>query len=176
MVAKLCTYCHASFEVDHNRPVVCSLACAFWRYVEIIPESCRKWLGLRDDQGYGVVYYGGTTFKAHRASLLIAGVRIDGLHVLHHCDSPPCTNPDHLFVGTQADNVRDMDNKRRRVALNGEDAGRAKLSSMEAAAIRSALSDGEKCTVLGRRFGVTSNAISAIKFNKSWRSLKCRSV
>lgn len=85
---------------------------------ERMPEigPCWVWTGSRDKDGYGT--YGGAkvgTRKVHRQSwqMHFGALPEDKPNVLHHCDNPPCVRPDHLWVGTNADNSRDMVNKNR---------------------------------------------------------------
>lgn len=88
-----------------------------WPYTRV---SCLEWAGLTDDDGYGRVKIGGSDTRAHRAIFeLWYGVSLSAEQViLHACDNPKCFNPYHLSVGTQRDNVRDMDAKGRRVSGN----------------------------------------------------------
>jgi hypothetical protein len=77
-------------------------------------DACWEWNGHRNDRGYGLIWHNGRHVRAHRVALILAlGSIPDGLLVLHHCDNPSCVRPSHLFVGTQADNMRDMAHKGR---------------------------------------------------------------
>jgi hypothetical protein len=79
-------------------------------------DGCWGWTGKTDGFGYGVVQLGRGEPRsgAHRVSWrLHCGPIPDGLHVLHRCDNPPCTRPDHLFLGTALDNQRDASAKGR---------------------------------------------------------------
>jgi len=66
----------------------------------------------------------------------------DGMGVLHHCDNPPCKNLDHLFLGTQKDNMRDMEEKGRGRKAHGEDHFRAILSDSQVINLREIYADG----------------------------------
>lgn len=70
--------------------------------------DCRLWLGAADRDGYGLVRHGGRLRGAHRVAYALAVGQIPrGQIVRHRCDRPACVRPDHLEVGTHADNVRD---------------------------------------------------------------------
>jgi hypothetical protein len=76
--------------------------------------GCMEWLGTRAFYGYGKTMFRGKTTTAHRKVwTLTYGEIPEGMCVLHKCDNPPCCNPDHLFLGTHADNARDREAKGR---------------------------------------------------------------
>lgn len=76
--------------------------------------ACIEWDGSRNERGYGRVHVNGHLAYAHRAEWeKHHGPIPDGMKVCHHCDNPPCYRIDHLFLGTQADNMADMHAKGR---------------------------------------------------------------
>ena len=86
----------------------------FWAKVQK-SDGCWLWTAYRNEKGYGRFDDGTITHQAHRlAWALTNGPVADGLLVCHKCDNPPCCNPDHLFVGTQKDNMQDAKQKGRR--------------------------------------------------------------
>lgn len=97
---------HGTPHHEHITP----LAERLWRRVRKT-DGCWFWTGCRDKNGYGQIALkrGEHSKLVHRISWqLTYGVIPDGLNVLHKCDTPTCCNPDHLFLGTQLDNMRDM--------------------------------------------------------------------
>lgn len=92
----------------------------FWNKVRIDVVGCYEWCGVKDRRGYGIANCKGKNIAAHRLSYILTyGSIPEGLCVLHHCDNPGCVNPEHLWIGTQLDNMRDMHKKRR--GCYGED-------------------------------------------------------
>jgi len=86
----------------------------FWRYVDKTPASgCWFWTGGTQRYGYGAFHVGRRVTTAHRW----LWIRLHGdpgdLHVLHKCDTPRCVNPDHLYIGTRYDNMRDKETRGR---------------------------------------------------------------
>jgi hypothetical protein len=100
-------------------------------------SGCRIWQKGRNRKGYGQVRRDGKQQLAHRVALaLVNGEIPDGLCVLHHCDVPACINTDHLFLGTNADNNRDMAQKGRGSQPKGEANGKSKLTAADIPYIR----------------------------------------
>lgn len=92
----------------------------FWSKVKQT-EGCWLWMGARDPDGYGSFRVGSRGTHAHRiAYALKVGHIPSGFSVLHKCDNPPCVRPDHLFLGTQLDNVHDMMSKSRGNKARGD--------------------------------------------------------
>ena len=76
--------------------------------------ECWVWTGSLFESGYGRFSRSNKKLRAHRVSYEIyKGAIPDGMHVLHECDNPPCVNPNHLFLGTHLDNMKDMERKGR---------------------------------------------------------------
>lgn len=130
----------------HKAPVTEEL---FLSWLDCTGE-CWIWQRSCIQGGYGTfVHFGGKGNLAHRfAYELWVGPIPDDTFVLHHCDNPPCCNPEHLFLGTHKDNMRDMVQKRRQT--RGEHHPRNRLSEAEVKEIRmSSLSSRKIAPVYG---------------------------
>jgi hypothetical protein len=92
----------------------------FWAKVEV-GDDCWLWAGAHNGHGHGrIVRPGGVRVYVHRVSWEFANGRAvpEGMNVCHRCDVPACVNPEHLFVGTQRDNMQDASAKGRTVNRN----------------------------------------------------------
>jgi hypothetical protein len=161
----LCACCGTSFTRSYHisnkraeNPQYCSRECAankrkptpmkdrFWSKVRVGSErECWPWQGAIREGGYG--------------------------WLCHSCDNPPCCNPAHLWLGTSAENTKDMDRKgRRRIrSLFGEDHQRSKLTESDVRAILSSPANGK---TLSKEYGVSSTQIYNIKHGRAWPHIK----
>lgn len=148
-----------------------SLRAVFFSRIRKTATGCWEWTGSYGQFGYGRMNVGSTTFSAHRLAWeLLHGPIPTGLSVCHRCDNRGCIRPAHLFLGTTADNLRDMVQKGR--SNLGERNGRAKLLAAEIREIRTRYAAGH-CPQhrLAAEFHVNQITISDIVRRKSWRHL-----
>jgi hypothetical protein len=126
-------------------------------------------MGSRRQHGYGQVKSPWKNEKAHIVAYALSTSKApDGAHVLHRCDNPPCCNPAHLWLGTHAENMRDMVAKARQSRPRGESSGRAKLIAENVREIRRRYDGGETQRGMAREFGVSPKAIRSLIQGKSW--------
>jgi hypothetical protein len=153
----------------------------FWARVDKSGE-CWLWTGPRDKDGYGKANVRRRALRAHRVSWTMANGAIpEGLIVCHRCDTPACVRPDHLWLGTQLDNVRDMTAKGRRASgprpahrkggLPGERNPRATFTAEEVLDIRKRADGGETLASIRRAYGVSKNAVYSVARRITWRHL-----
>lgn len=149
-----------------------SLADRFYDKVAPDPNSgCWLWTGAVKELGYGVIGLGRRSQgirKAHRVSWeLHRGPIPEGLCVCHKCDVPGCVNPNHLFLGTLADNAQDTARKGRlKIPDNrGERATWSKLKTEQAADIATRRLTAREFAAL---YGVSESAVCRIWEGKNW--------
>ena len=150
----------------------------FWSKVHRTdnPADCWEWHACKDILGYGYLRWLGKTCKAHRISWVMAfGPIPEGMCVLHRCDNPSCTNPAHLFLGTQIDNCRDRHAKGRTSHISrnaGESHGLSKLTEADVVAIRTRKAAGDTNTRLAREYGVSRRAVNFIVTRTNWSHVR----
>ena len=135
-------------------------------------SPCQMWEGAKVADGYGTKRIDGKFYRTHRLAWIMAFGEIpDGLHVLHHCDTPACLNPGHLFLGTHVENMADRSAKGRQP--QGENQGRAKLSDEDVREMRAQwASGGVSFSELSRRFGVSKASARRAVLGLTWKCVK----
>lgn len=165
----------------------------------VVTDGCWIWQGGKGSKGYGQISIGGFTKKVHRVMFEINIRALNpGEFACHHCDNPPCCNPDHLFAGSAFDNNEDMRKKGRmrracgdlsgarlhpeRVPRGmsngaytkperrrkGENHGMSKLTVGDVIEIRSRCARGEIQRIVALSFGITKDNVSKVVLRKSW--------
>ncbi len=140
-------------------------------------ESCWMWISCLNNWGYGTVSRRGRTVLAHRVSYEISvGPIPQGLLVLHRCDVPACIRPDHLFLGSAADNSADARKKGRLLLISGSRHGNAKLTEQAVATIRQEerLPNEDKesfCRRIAMKYGVSRTCIYEIIHRRRWQHI-----
>jgi hypothetical protein len=134
------------------------------------PDDCWLWTGGRLPAGYGALWDKriNNNRATHRLAWELANGPIpDGLWVLHRCDNPPCCNPAHLFLGTQAENDADRTVKGR--SSRGDHHPDSKLSEQVVPEIRRRFAAGEHARDLAVEYGVSSTTLWQAATGKTWR-------
>lgn len=143
------------------------------RFMAKVDQSadCWIWTARKTPQGYGRFSLHGVNKLAHRVAFELFQGPIGGLHVLHRCDNPSCVNPDHLWLGTNADNVADKVVKGRTPDLAGSRNPNSKLSAEDVLEIRCQFMSGVGRAELAKRYGVCAPYINQIATKKVWRQI-----
>lgn len=160
-----------SFISGHNvTPKYATLEDRFWAgCIKSEDAECWRWNGNRQRHGYGLMNYRHKDYLAHRVSYMIHfGPIPTGMVVCHKCDNPECTNPNHLFLGTPADNIADMVKKGRQ----SKDRMRgAKVTVADVLEIRRLYAKGTPPKQLATMFGLSRSGIASIVKRRSWKDI-----
>ncbi|MBK9496899.1 MAG: HNH endonuclease [Xanthomonadales bacterium] len=137
----------------------------FWKHVnksgsKILDTPCWEWSQPRSFGGYGIFSVNGKAKSAHRISWRMANGDPGKFHVLHKCDNKICIRPEHLFLGTDWDNVRDRVAKGR--TAQGETHYRAKLTNAQIMSMRAMAKGGATQRKLAAKFDVTQSYVSRV--------------
>lgn len=135
-----------------------------------LQNGCLQWTGCTNEDGYGLI--GGPRIagkpvarKTHRVAYeVFVGPITNGLSVLHKCDNHACINPKHLYLGTQAQNIRDM-SERNQARWNP-------LRKLTDHQVRSIRASSETQRVLGERYGIAQCCIAFIRTGRTYRHIQ----
>jgi hypothetical protein len=133
-----------------------------------IPEAgCWVWMGSTQVRGYGEIISNNRKHLAHRASYeAFVGKIPKGMYVCHACDNVACVNPNHLFLGTQKQNLQDMVNKGR--STRGVKNPMAKLTEEQVKEIKQGFAEGKTDMELAKQFNMSRQGINGIRKGKLW--------
>ena len=139
-------------------------------YNPIPHAGCHIWDNYLDN-GYGQVWFQEKLHLAHRLIYEFKNGSIPkGVMVCHVCDTPSCVNPDHLFLGTQKDNMGDCVSKGR--ISRGGSRWNAKLTEGQVIKIRALLKEGVVQREIAQEFGIAPRAVSDINTGQNWGWVK----
>ena len=162
------TYCRSH---QQNGPTPKPLSERLWAKVEKVPCGCWEWRGAKDRKGYGKIGVGSLKDGTRRieitsraAWIVTNGEIPNGLFVCHRCDNPSCCNPDHMFLGTCSDNLRDMAKKFRGTKKN------RRLSDDTVTEILS-LAKSMSQAKIGKMVGVTQSCVGRIIRGEVYRDI-----
>lgn len=163
----------------------------FWSKVDT-SGNCWLWQAGTNEHGYGIFVLGRRKVRAHRFAYMLTYGSTD-LNVCHTCDTPGCVRPDHLFAGTQSDNMQDMTNKGRHGSVahkdqwargdrhgshtkpenlkRGEQVHTARLQPDQVRTIRSLNAQGVSQYVIAEMYHIAQTNVSAIVTHKTWKHI-----
>ncbi len=177
-VDKVCEHCGDAFRSSpHVR--FCSRSCArssppeerFWRQVEK-SDGCWIWTGYLNPDGYGKLLANGERIAAHRYSYLLhTGKHPGDLEVCHKCDNPSCVKPDHLFLGTHEENMKDAAQKKRLPGAKGQRNSGNKYSEETIRAARDDLRAGISPYVVAKKHGISPALAYLVREGRAWKHL-----
>jgi len=142
---------------------------AFNERYTIAPNGCWEWTSYKSKKGYGTIFTVDGTILAHRYSWeKVNGPIPKGLFACHRCDNPSCCNPDHIFIGTQMENIQDCVAKGRRNTRKGTAVNTNKLTEEQVLRV---FYDTRLAKEVAKDFGISHYTVAGIRLKKSWKHL-----
>lgn len=133
----------------------------FLAKVKVMDSGCHEWQAGFHRDGYGKFQTEGKTMPAHRVAFKLFKQNPEKNYVLHRCDNRKCVNVEHLFLGTNKDNIADMDQKKRRGT-------KSKLTYANVDVIKNLLQDRYTQQYIAEKFNIDQTTVSRIKLGKSF--------
>jgi len=134
--------------------------------------GCWLWAKGKVQGGYGRLYFRGSMWLAHRVAYTVyTGEIPKGMQVHHSCDNPSCCNPQHLWVGTQADNMEDMRFKGREPNVGGERNAFSKLTVRDVKEIRAWAKLPYTYKQIAAMYNVCASSVGQICRRESWKEV-----
>jgi hypothetical protein len=157
----------------------------FWSQVVKKENGCWEWIGRTNYAGYGIFFTNRKNYRAHRLTWEeFRGAIPPKLLVCHHCDNRRCVNPDHLFLGTDKQNMQDCARKGRfaaqrkipdymaKINVAGEKNGQARLTEAKVREIRALYGAGAKMVDLAKLYGVGASTIERVVKRQGWKHVR----
>jgi hypothetical protein len=164
-----CLQCEKEI-LDPKFQKYCSVLCRIYYNSKEVASGCREWTSVKS-KGYGKIFINGRSPIVHRLLWEIThNCKLPKeMKVCHKCDNRACINMDHLFLGTQSENMLDCVRKGRNQDVSGEKNGYAKLNWEKVYEIREKYKNGIPKQEIANQYGVTYMTITHITRNKTWR-------
>jgi hypothetical protein len=139
----------------------------------ITKSGCREWQGYKLKSGYGRIWFNGKPELLHRVIYTInKGIIPDKMYVCHHCDNPSCVNPEHLFIGTQKDNMKDCRNKGR--TTKGFQNSSTIVTHEKRIELLQMILKGFKYKIIANKYGISRTRVSQIALKNGIKKRKIK--
>lgn len=161
-----CSYDCCHLDSNQSKPVILRVLDKIGKKDK---TGCMPWRGTKNSDGYGKAWVNGKAIYAHRAVwILFRGIITSETHICHICDNPICVNINHLFAGTNQDNIRDCISKGRQT--RGEKVGVSKLKEFQVREIRKKYKEGGvNYLEMSERYNVKPITIRNVIDKKTWK-------
>lgn len=143
----------------------------FWTLLDIKanPDECWEWTRGKNQDGYGRIMLSGVFHFAHRLAWKYTHGKDTDLHILHHCDNRICSNPNHLYAGTNADNIRDRVERGRSNPPLGENHKKSIAKLDQIKEVKCLYRDGMTQVAIAKQVGLSKGIVNYAVTGRTWR-------